>query len=174
MNNKEIEQGFQTLGGDLKELYNLYKKDVEDLGKQVSAIMAHITSMRMEIDTLKKEGSGDIEARIGDVEEENLELRDILDKLLAVMTEIAVGKELIKPKTPEEKLGEIIEEVAEKKRGRPKKGSASSLGVIGTCRNCNKDVQLKDVQPLTKKTASGEYIVGFCPECNGKVYKKKR
>lgn len=156
MNNNELEAVIRQANSDIKSLYEMHKEAIEKLRVDIESLKTK--ESLFEIKVLDKP------SETAHLEYKFQELNILVFKLIDILQKIAIEKEIIKPKKPQEELAEIIAEVQQVKA--PKEEA-----IKGFCLTCMEDVNLTNIQDYKDKTGM-DFKQGECLKCGSKIYKK--
>jgi len=161
--NKETEEGFMNLGSDIKTLYEMHQEESGKVHAEINAIKNAFVDLQAQMNK---------PVVMPHVEQEVIQLKSIVAKLVEILQKIAIEKKLIEPvqpKKPEEELREVLSQVMPQTRAMiaPKEEI-----VKGYCLSCADEMELVNISPNVYKDNTGEYTEGYCIKCGRKAYKK--
>lgn len=162
MNNKEIEDGLMALGSDIKSLYEMQQEESSKVHAEINAIKLSLVEIQ------NKQNQPLV---MPQVEQEIVQLKSIVAKLIEILQKIAVEKKLIEPvqpKKPEEELREVLAQVTPQARTFVQKEEVMK----GYCVGCMDEMEIINISPEIYKDNTGEYKEGYCIKCGRKTYKK--
>lgn len=153
-NSKELENGLVIMSNDIKRVYDEYLASVDKITLDIANMNRKI------IEISEKQINPELSLKMKEIDE----LKIITSQILKLLNQIYSKKEE-KPKTPEERIQEIlVSPVAEKIK--------EEKLMVSYCIKCNADSRMVNPEKEPIVNSSGRYIKGYCEVCNSPMFWK--